>query len=145
MLLPQGILEPNTTTAVQVMMQSQKEYPPDMSNCKDKFLVQTVQLLPGQDLEADTFKGDVSRAAALPHACLSNTPLSPATISMHRKQCALIASCYADAIAPALTAGGQGHEVESHSGGSTSPPLTCKSKQQLLPMCSTLPPAIAEL
>jgi hypothetical protein len=63
-LLLQGILEPNTTTAVQVMMQAQKDYPPDMSNCKDKFLVQTVQLLPGQDLEADTFRGDVSCAAA---------------------------------------------------------------------------------
>lgn len=48
------------------MMQAQKEYPPDMSNCKDKFLVQTVLLLPGQDLEADTFKGDVSRGPAGP-------------------------------------------------------------------------------
>jgi hypothetical protein len=84
-LLPQGILEPNTTTAVQVMMQAQKEYPPDMSNCKDKFLVQTVLLLPGQDLEADTFRGDVSCAAAW--ACVPGTQsnFEPAMTSTSRK------------------------------------------------------------
>mmetsp|Transcript_10901 Transcript_10901/g.27563 ORF Transcript_10901/g.27563 Transcript_10901/m.27563 type:complete len:252 (-) Transcript_10901:174-929(-) len=39
-----GVVKPGASVDVQVIMQAQKEYPPDLNNCKDKFLVQTVPL-----------------------------------------------------------------------------------------------------
>lgn len=51
-----GIVEPSTTSSVQVIMQAQKEFPPDFNNCKDKFLVQTLFLEPGEEPGQDTFK-----------------------------------------------------------------------------------------
>lgn len=41
-------MEPRSTANVQVIMQAQKEYPADMAACKDKFLVQTEALPPGE-------------------------------------------------------------------------------------------------
>lgn len=43
-----GICEPGDRVTVQVIMQAQKEFPSDLKNCKDKFLVQTVLLQPGE-------------------------------------------------------------------------------------------------
>jgi hypothetical protein len=39
-----GLVEPGGTKDVQVIMQAQREYPPSLADCKDKFLVQTVQV-----------------------------------------------------------------------------------------------------
>lgn len=43
-----GVADPGATVQIQVVMQSQKDFPPDLKNCKDKFLVQTVVLQPGE-------------------------------------------------------------------------------------------------
>jgi len=51
-----GVVDPRTTANVQVIMQAQKEFPADFVNCKDKFLVQTTILGPGEDIAPDTFK-----------------------------------------------------------------------------------------
>ncbi|KAI8474490.1 MAG: PapD-like protein [Monoraphidium minutum] len=51
-----GVVDPRTSANVQVIMQGQKEYPTDMATCKDKFLVQTEVLAPGEEIGADTFK-----------------------------------------------------------------------------------------
>eukprot|EP01024_Parvocaulis_polyphysoides_P012436 TRINITY_DN14496_c0_g1_i2.p3 TRINITY_DN14496_c0_g1~~TRINITY_DN14496_c0_g1_i2.p3 ORF type:complete len:265 (+),score=33.21 TRINITY_DN14496_c0_g1_i2:103-795(+) len=37
-----GFVEPHANIEVKITMQSQKEYPADINNCKDKFLVQTI-------------------------------------------------------------------------------------------------------
>ena len=39
-----GLVEPGATKDVQVIMQAQREYPPSLADCKDKFLVQTVKV-----------------------------------------------------------------------------------------------------
>ncbi|BDA48159.1 Vesicle-associated protein 1-2 [Coccomyxa sp. Obi] len=39
-----GVVEPGATKDVQVIMQAQREYPPTLADCKDKFLVQTVKV-----------------------------------------------------------------------------------------------------
>ncbi|EFN56782.1 hypothetical protein CHLNCDRAFT_144269 [Chlorella variabilis] len=39
-----GIVEPGSSKEVQVIMQAQREYPPSLADCKDKFLVQCVKL-----------------------------------------------------------------------------------------------------
>lgn len=39
-----GIVEPGGSKEVQVIMQAQREYPPSLADCKDKFLVQCVKL-----------------------------------------------------------------------------------------------------
>ncbi len=41
-----GVVEPGATKDVQVIMQAQREYPPTLADCKDKFLVQTVKVSP---------------------------------------------------------------------------------------------------
>lgn len=51
-----GVVDPRTTANVQVIMQAQKEYPADMAHCKDKFLVQTEVLQPGEEIGPETFK-----------------------------------------------------------------------------------------
>lgn len=51
-----GQVDPHSTSNVQVIMQTQREYPADFANCKDKFLVQTVVLLPGEDANGEIFK-----------------------------------------------------------------------------------------
>lgn len=39
-----GFVEPNSSKDVQVIMQAQREYPPSLTDCKDKFLVQSVRM-----------------------------------------------------------------------------------------------------
>ena len=39
-----GFVEPNSSKDVQVIMQAQREYPPSLADCKDKFLVQSVKV-----------------------------------------------------------------------------------------------------
>ncbi len=41
-----GYVEPGGAKDVQVIMQAQKEYPPSLADCKDKFLVQSVRVGP---------------------------------------------------------------------------------------------------
>mmetsp|Transcript_32827 Transcript_32827/g.97812 ORF Transcript_32827/g.97812 Transcript_32827/m.97812 type:complete len:227 (-) Transcript_32827:540-1220(-) len=55
-----GIVEGNGSTSVQVIMQAQKEYPVDFSNCKDKFMVQIVELGDGEQVDpGSTFNKDL--------------------------------------------------------------------------------------
>jgi hypothetical protein len=56
-----GIAEPRSSVSVQVIMQAQKEYPPDFANCKDKFMVQLVVLGEEEQIDKDTFNKDVRR------------------------------------------------------------------------------------
>mmetsp|Transcript_28896 Transcript_28896/g.81375 ORF Transcript_28896/g.81375 Transcript_28896/m.81375 type:complete len:240 (-) Transcript_28896:119-838(-) len=44
-----GVIGGNGRIDIQVIMQAQKEAPADIVNCKDKFLVQTVELEPTED------------------------------------------------------------------------------------------------
>ena len=46
-------------------MQDQKEYPPDLANCKDKFLVQSLAVTPAQ---ADSLASLVATAASVPNS-----------------------------------------------------------------------------
>jgi hypothetical protein len=50
---------------VKVIMQDQKEYPPDLANCKDKFLVQSLVVTSAQ---ADSLSATVAVAAAVPNS-----------------------------------------------------------------------------
>lgn len=57
-----GVVEPQTTKDVQVIMQAQREYPANMADCKDKFLVQWVTMQPHvQDVTAETFDTTINR------------------------------------------------------------------------------------
>eukprot|EP01025_Chloroclados_australasicus_P045780 TRINITY_DN5030_c0_g1_i1.p1 TRINITY_DN5030_c0_g1~~TRINITY_DN5030_c0_g1_i1.p1 ORF type:complete len:230 (+),score=14.27 TRINITY_DN5030_c0_g1_i1:139-828(+) len=52
-----GFVDPYASVDVKITMQSQKEYPPDINNCKDKFLVQSVIALPNEtDVHQDMFQ-----------------------------------------------------------------------------------------
>lgn len=55
-----GIADAHSSVSVQVIMQAQKEQPLDL-NCKDKFMVQTVVLAEGEDIDKDTFNKDVRK------------------------------------------------------------------------------------
>lgn len=51
-----GFVEPNATRDVQIVMSAQKEYPANMADCKDKFLVQSAKVGPdAKDITADAF------------------------------------------------------------------------------------------
>lgn len=53
-----GLVEPGATKDVQVIMQAQREYPPTLADCKDKFLVQTVKVSPKvSDITPELFDG----------------------------------------------------------------------------------------
>lgn len=53
-----GVVEPGATKDVQVIMQAQREYPPTLADCKDKFLVQTVKVSPKvSEITPDLFDG----------------------------------------------------------------------------------------
>ncbi|CAL8466072.1 g5608 [Coccomyxa elongata] len=53
-----GVVEPGATKDVQVIMQAQREYPPTLADCKDKFLVQTVKVSPKvTEITPDIFDG----------------------------------------------------------------------------------------
>lgn len=57
-----GFVDPQTTKDVQVIMQAQREYPTNMADCKDKFLVQWVsQPQHIQEITAETFDTTVNR------------------------------------------------------------------------------------
>lgn len=57
-----GVVEPGTTRDVQVIMQAQREYPANMADCKDKFLVQWSTLPPNvQEVTADIFDTTINR------------------------------------------------------------------------------------
>jgi hypothetical protein len=51
-----GVIEAKSPANVQVLMQAQKEVPPDFAQCKDKFLVQVKALQPGEEVNQDTFR-----------------------------------------------------------------------------------------
>lgn len=50
-----GFITPNGTKDVEIIMQSQKEYPPDLGNCRDKFLLQSVIAPAGDEVTSDMF------------------------------------------------------------------------------------------
>eukprot|EP00803_Ostreobium_quekettii_P011282 evm.model.scf_135.13 EVM.evm.TU.scf_135.13 scf_135:112002-117936(-) len=50
-----GFILPNSTKDVEIIMQSQKEYPSDLGNCRDKFLVQSVPAPDGDEATSDLF------------------------------------------------------------------------------------------
>lgn len=57
-----GFVDPQTTKDVQVIMQAQREYPANMADCKDKFLVQWVSLPPHiQEITAETFDTTINK------------------------------------------------------------------------------------
>lgn len=57
-----GIVEPQATRDVQVIMQAQRDYPTNMADCKDKFLVQWSVMQPGiVDVTPDMFDADVNK------------------------------------------------------------------------------------
>lgn len=56
-----GIAEPRSQVNVQVIMQAQKEYPPDFQNCRDKFMIQVTSLAEGETLDKDTFNKETRR------------------------------------------------------------------------------------
>ncbi|KAL6750193.1 PapD-like protein [Haematococcus lacustris] len=56
-----GVVEPHSSVSVQVIMQAQKEVPPDLQNCKDKFMVQTTALAEGELLDKETFSKETRR------------------------------------------------------------------------------------
>ena len=57
-----GIVEPQTTRDVQVIMQAQREYPANMADCKDKFLVQWSTMQPGiLEVTAEMFDAAVNK------------------------------------------------------------------------------------
>ena len=57
-----GVVEPETTRDVQVIMQAQREYPTNMADCKDKFLVQWSALPPHiQEVTPDIFDTSIYR------------------------------------------------------------------------------------
>ena len=70
-----GVVEPGATTTVHVIMQIQKEWPADINNCKDKFLVQSAPL-EGDLKYAELF--DKSRAAHIREAKLRVAYAPPA-------------------------------------------------------------------
>ena len=53
-----GLCEARGSLSVQVIMQAQKDYPPDFQNCKDKFMVQTTTLDEDEQPDKDTFDKD---------------------------------------------------------------------------------------
>lgn len=56
-----GIADSKSSISVQVIMQAQKDYPTDFQSCKDKFMVQTVPVGEGEELDKDTFNKDVQK------------------------------------------------------------------------------------
>jgi hypothetical protein len=70
-----GVVEPGATTTVHVIMQIQKEWPADINQCKDKFLVQSAPL-EGDLKYAELF--DKSRAAHIREAKLRVAYAPPA-------------------------------------------------------------------
>lgn len=56
-----GVVEPRSSMAIQVIMQAQKEHPPDFQNCKDKFMVQTTVLADSEQLDKETFNKDLRK------------------------------------------------------------------------------------
>jgi hypothetical protein len=106
---------------VQVIMQAQKEYPPDFNNCKDKFLVQTVQMLPGQDLEQDTFKS--------PEASGQGLQQRAAAVQQHAQAAGSLDGT--DALGPAAAdaghkaAGDPGRPARAALPGKAPPPAAC--------------------
>lgn len=53
-----GAVDGHGSTIIQVTMQASKELPADLNNCKDKFLIQTVLLGPGEEPTPEAFKKD---------------------------------------------------------------------------------------
>lgn len=56
-----GVVDPKASLAVQVIMQAQKEYLSDYSNCKDKFMVQTTALSADEQIDKDTFSKEARK------------------------------------------------------------------------------------
>lgn len=50
-----GFIDPKSTKDVEIIMQLQKEYPPDLGNCRDKFLVQSVISPDGAEVTSEMF------------------------------------------------------------------------------------------
>jgi len=56
-----GVVEARSNVSVQVIMQAQKEYPPDFPNCRDEFMIQVTPLDEGENVDKDTFNKDTRK------------------------------------------------------------------------------------
>ena len=71
-----GIVEAGAKREVQVIMQAQREYPPNMSDCEDKFRVQAIKIdLSVREVTNDTF--DTTKAADIRHQKLRVVLVGP--------------------------------------------------------------------
>jgi outer membrane murein-binding lipoprotein Lpp len=68
------------TTSVQVIMQAQKEFPADMSSCRDKFLVQALSLSPGEEFGPETFRAGVATKDTKIRVVLEGPPAPPSPV-----------------------------------------------------------------
>eukprot|EP00879_Flechtneria_rotunda_P001053 GHRR01001191.1.p1 GENE.GHRR01001191.1~~GHRR01001191.1.p1 ORF type:complete len:255 (+),score=79.83 GHRR01001191.1:120-884(+) len=75
-----GVVEPQSTANVQVIMQAQKEFPPDMANCKDKFLVQVKPMASGEEINQDTFKSPKDVKDTKIRVILEGPPAPPSPV-----------------------------------------------------------------
>ena len=58
-----GIVElKSSATSIQVVMMAHKTYDEDMADCKDKFMIQTVLLAPGEEITEATFNKEVRKS-----------------------------------------------------------------------------------
>lgn len=84
-----GFVEPQSNRHVEVIMQCQKEYPTDLGNCKDKFLLQSV-VAPGDEREVtaamfEKGKGRDVRESKL-KVLLEGPPAPPSPIREERHE-----------------------------------------------------------
>ncbi|KAF8056759.1 BRIX1-1 [Scenedesmus sp. PABB004] len=75
-----GAVEPRSTANVQVIMQAQKELPPDFASCKDKFLVQVKALEAGEEITQDTFKAGKGVKDTKIRVLLEGPPAPPSPV-----------------------------------------------------------------
>lgn len=75
-----GIVDGKGTANVQVIMQAQKEIPADLSQCKDKFLVQVKGLEAGEELTQDTFKAPKGVRDTKIRVVLDGPPAPPSPV-----------------------------------------------------------------
>jgi len=64
-----GIVEAKSSTNVQVIMQAQKEVPPDFATtpCRDKFMIQVTPLADGEAIDKETFDRDKRKVEVQEH------------------------------------------------------------------------------
>lgn len=72
-----GIVEPGATKDIQVIMQPQREAPPSLADCKDKFLVQSV-IMEGTEIDVTPEMFDPTRGSKIKQSKLRVVLIGPA-------------------------------------------------------------------